>query len=332
MTDNQEEKNSDNTPNNPSSGASHDTTGSNTPYSGDEQPSTHKTTSHKHKEQDKTIIVNVAHPVIDRTDVIEANKASWWSVKVNAGLFVCTVILAGISIIQAISSNNSAKTAYKTYLADSINNERILSSQKIAARKSDSLDSVKYIRDTSAFNLQKKSVQGQIDAINQAGDFFKKENEPFLQFGIIDNWYVKDFDYMKFTYNIDNLSKRVVYVLKETQSYRPILEKNSKDSAMFVNNPFKNAQTSYANEYISPNAPFAKYFQSSKKMGTGWKNAFDSQTVGFFLAAKFEYVNYITNKKRIYFFIVKIKQILGQVNGKSALYIEFIKNGNYDIK
>src|ERR1035437_2080228 len=70
----------------------------------------HRTTTHGKKNENTTVEI-VSIPKIDETEVVEANRIgreaneiSWWSVRVNGGMFIVTFILAFVAFVSYISS------------------------------------------------------------------------------------------------------------------------------------------------------------------------------------------------------------------------------------
>jgi hypothetical protein len=176
-----------------------------TPNSGKEHVGSETTASEATKPP-KPRVINIGKiPKIDVIEGIEANKIaksankiSRWSVIVSALLFAITLLIAYQAIRQSKAASDSVALARQTYLADSVYKRKTERLAKIS-------DSLKFIRDTATFNLQRAELYKQIEALKEANKQFTIGNEPYLQ---LEDMVVTDFEPgKKFTisFNVFNL-------------------------------------------------------------------------------------------------------------------------------
>ncbi|MEO8948324.1 MAG: hypothetical protein ABI308_07935 [Mucilaginibacter sp.] len=296
-------------------------------------------TANQESNQDKPHIINIVKiPKIDIIEGVEANKIaktankiSRWSVSGNWLILGVTATLAIIAIKQAKSSQDAAKTAQKTYIADSTNNERVYARDSIKQIKTDSIDSVRESREQDLFKLQHEAfaetkrydkekfdndtvaLNLQIKALKQSNDQFVKQNEPYLKV-TVDSVTIR-FNQLYVFYTVSNLSNTPAMIV----SVNTVADIGIYDPALRLAKGTKSNKNIYViKETPQPNFfPIANYTDDQKKfVNTGlWSVFWD---------ADFEYINQVTNEKRHYIISVKINK----TRGDNPPFVDFKTNDN----
>ncbi len=185
MASKKEKDKSKNTQNNLISETSFNPTDSGGSDSDNTDSSAQKTSTHTINKQKHTIVVNIIQQKEENVEVVES-KSSWWSVIINAGLFVCTLILAGISFWQGYLTRRAVDIADSTFKVTRDYNQKTFDIQQKAYDKSirdaktqDSLNDI-------ASNRQKRSVEAQIASLQETKKQIELSNRPFLQITNLD--------------------------------------------------------------------------------------------------------------------------------------------------
>ncbi|OOQ56889.1 hypothetical protein [Mucilaginibacter pedocola] len=257
--------------------------------------------------QGNDIKVNVVNAPDDNSLQIEANKIATTANKIsnnanylNAGLFLLTIILAGISIWQGVLTRRSIEVANKTFLADSSNNERVYIRDSLNKIQSDIADAAKLKRDTDFVNKQKKGIDAQIRALQETQNQFKIANEPYLQLTEvrIDSAIIGKPYYIKYT--LANLGNYPVKILN-TDFYSAIRVTDAGIKTIKSNN-----EKSLAGDYIVKGNAIVFIDQTSKIVTQENINKILGDGY-FWTSGIIKYQNLVSHQIKSYKFNIKIK-------------------------
>jgi hypothetical protein len=243
----------------------------------------------------QNITINILQPQNDNTQAIRANKLAKRSILINAGLFAGTIALAIIGTCQYRSADNAAQTAQKTL--------------------------------TETKDYDKKSLQKQKELFDKQNEFFIKEHEPYIQV-----------DVDSFKCNKEKACELIFQIVSSSE--RPIEQINSiynmvsmpfTDTAQFLKHPFKKAPKRgmmrgkfyFFKDTKRKNA--ITIFDNPTNDIKNWIDNYGSYYAIYFLG-KIKYKNYVTDKDRIYTFVMQ----LGYENKRLGGY--YIINKNLDSK
>ena len=154
---------------------------------------------------------------------------------------------------------------------------------------------------------------------------FIQENQPNLQVGDFSNFNFKDGYFPKFNYQISSISKQPVEILRVAEQIKLVVQK---DSASFINNPFKDIPK-YADLdfYITKETPGKKFFASvGSRTPLGEVDGVKKGRILVYYITQYEYINYITNKTR------KYQAVVNMVLFGNNLGYRYIYNKNEDEK
>lgn len=275
---------------------------------------THSVNTQSEIDQDHRIEVNVNIPrdeKIQETDANtiakRANLITNRSTIINAGLLAGTIILAVIAIWQYGSSKSAAEIAQKTLDETKKYNREVFKRQDSSNRAQAMADSIKFRRDTVAFNtsfkLQKKGVQAQIDAFKETQKEFAISNEPYLQIvnAKIDSFVVGK--PIKIMFDIQNIGNYPVKVIDaKTVTAIRISNPGMKDPVL---NDSKG--TNIINVYIvkGDGQRYLTYTDNVLNQAQFYAVVHDKYYVWCTGIIKFK--NIITNQIKTYIFSIKIK-------------------------
>lgn len=181
-TDNPEDKKSP--PENPIPKGQDNAVGGTTPQGSEEEIKSSQQAP-KERRHNKPHVINVGKlppiNIADGNEAKTANRISRYAIIVNSCLLFATAWIAYISFKQAISADNAAKIADKTYKADSANNERMFKLQKDAGDSSDKEIARKRKLDDQTFKLQDSALKTQITSLKETQKEFENSHSPYLE-------------------------------------------------------------------------------------------------------------------------------------------------------
>ncbi|WP_183575414.1 hypothetical protein HDF18_15935 [Mucilaginibacter sp. X5P1] len=258
---------------------------------------------------------------------------------VSIGMLIVTAVLAWYTFklfeqatTQTAASAKSANAAaasvtiaQQTFIADTIYNNKSIKSQVVAIRKAHIADSIKAIKDSLTFDLQKQGLQGQIASLIETRKDFEKENQPYLVAKELQNPIFKAGSIVSFDYSLFNYGKQPVKIIKmgSTLEFVP-----KQDSVSFLKNPFSyltNWQD--VSEYVANGYPRKEFFKQKELMSSSTEYAFYNGIYTIYLIGRCDYINNINEKERRYDYLIKISY----TKEYGELW-SFIYNENYDIK
>lgn len=188
---------------------------SNTPLTNNAAPKRQKTNKIKNT---KVEIVSV--PNIDNSETIKANdiskganKIAFWSNVLSLLLFIITLIVGWISFFQYKSSISASQIAQKTFEITKRYNDSSLAIQQ-RTFKENNADGIKRNKiDSENSQSAAKSIDAQINTLNETQKEFDIENRPFIQ--IIDIGFdtLASGKNVVISYNIRNYGKQPVKIL-----------------------------------------------------------------------------------------------------------------------
>lgn len=267
---------------------------------------THTINAKGEKTDNQNVEVNVNLPQNENPQELEANRIatranviSNRSTYINAGLFVGTMILAIIAIWQYKSAQSAAETAQRTLDETKRFNKEVFKRQDSSNRAQAKSDSVKFIRDTTQFGLQKRVGEAQIKAFNESEKEFEIANNAYLQVGDVDTISSKNFVIISF--KINNVGSQPAKIIK-TRWIGTIWPQNISDYTSFYNaiekKPFVKD-----NLYSVKGAPVPQ--EQGYNFSSDFVKAFKDGKEDFYLAGEIVYQNLTTDSFSTYYVIVE---------------------------
>jgi len=146
-------------------------------------------------------------------------------------------------------------------------------------------------------------LDAQIRSLKQAHEIFVKENQPYLQIDNFENLGLGDNMPMSFIYSIYNLGNQPIKILTIDQKF-VFIEK--KDSISFLRNPFQSLNNPKdVVDYLPRERSGERTYVSEDKMTVAHFHAFLRHSLTIYFVGRYTYLNYITNQKRNYTFLLK---------------------------
>lgn len=234
------------------------------------------------------------------------NKAHFSNLVAFFAVIISGILAAYTYRLYKIANDDSitAKTAAKASV-----NSATISQQTLAE-----------VRDYNA-----KSLQKQQDIIDKQNEYFNKEHQPYIQIELDSLKPIKDSTY-QLTYTISASSERPI---EQVYSKYDIASIPFADTAEFLKHPFEEGR------HLLMRGKFYLFKDSKKKNGLSfadYKNSVkywiwtQGRTEAIYFTGKIRYKNYVTDKDRIYAFLIQ----LGYFNQKLGGY--YIVNNNTDVR